>query len=79
MQPIAYTIAETCRVSGIGRTNIYGLIKAGALRARKHGKRTLVLHRDLQRLLENLPPLQESGQRGKRNQPRRRATRRSRS
>jgi excisionase family DNA binding protein len=55
MQPIAYSIAETCRVSGIGRTNIYGLIKAGALRARKHGKRTLVLHDDLRAFLEGLP------------------------
>jgi excisionase family DNA binding protein len=54
---LAYTIREACLASGIGRTTLYQLLKSGALRARKHGKRTLILHGDLQRWLERLPDL----------------------
>jgi excisionase family DNA binding protein len=40
--PIAYSVNEACRVSSIGRTRIYGLIKDGHLKATKLGRRTLV-------------------------------------
>jgi excisionase family DNA binding protein len=53
--PIAYTIAGSCQASGFSRSAIYRLIKQGELRAVKHGKRTLILERDLRKLLEKLP------------------------
>lgn len=40
--PIAYSVRDACRVSSIGRTRLYALIKAGKLDARKIGKRTLI-------------------------------------
>jgi excisionase family DNA binding protein len=55
--PLAYSIAEACARSGIGRTSIYTLIRNGALPARKRGRRTLILAEDLRRCLETLPVL----------------------
>jgi excisionase family DNA binding protein len=54
---LAYTIREACEASGLGRSSIYKLLKSGALRARKHGTRTLILESDLRRWLEKLPEL----------------------
>jgi excisionase family DNA binding protein len=54
---LAMTIAEACAASRIGRTRVYEAIRAGELRARKHGKRTLILADDLRRWLESLPAL----------------------
>lgn len=53
----AYSIAEACARSGIGRTAIYNMINAGQLAARKRGRRTLILADDLRRCLELLPPV----------------------
>jgi excisionase family DNA binding protein len=55
--PLGLGIAEACAMLGIGRTTIYGLIKAGNLRAVKVGRRTIVLYADLQRYAETLPPI----------------------
>jgi hypothetical protein len=52
---IAYTIPETVRVSGIGRTKLYGLIEAGEVAAVKCGARTLVLAVSLQTYIASLP------------------------
>jgi excisionase family DNA binding protein len=49
------SIAEACNVAGIGRTKIYQAITQGQLKARKFGKRTLVLRSELQHFLDNLP------------------------
>ena len=51
----AYTIGEVCAVSSLGRTTIYGAIKAGLLVARKAGRRTVVTHTDLKKFLDDLP------------------------
>jgi excisionase family DNA binding protein len=52
---LAYSIAEACAQSGIGRTAIYSMINAGQLTARKRGRRTLILADDLRRCLKLLP------------------------
>lgn len=49
------SVVEACRVAGIGRTKIYEAISNGSLKARKFGKRTLVLRADLQAFLASLP------------------------
>ena len=53
--PLAYSIAEACEVSRIGRTSIYEAIGSRELIARKHGRRTVILADDLRRWLQNLP------------------------
>lgn len=40
--PIAYSIADACAVSSIGRTRLYQLIAEGRLEACKIGRRTLI-------------------------------------
>lgn len=46
--PLAYTVNDAARVAGISRSYLYLAIKAGHLRPIKMGRRTLILHRDLE-------------------------------
>jgi hypothetical protein len=54
---LAYTIKELATAAGICRDNVYDAIRADQLRAKKFGKRTLVLKVDAQAFLESLPDL----------------------
>lgn len=60
--PLAYTVEAALAVTGIGRTKLYEEIGAGRLVSRKVGARTLILARDLEAWLSNLPvePQQEA-------------------
>ena len=49
------TIQEACAFSGIGKTKLYEAINSGKLKARKAGKRTLILADDLRHYLSSLP------------------------
>lgn len=51
-EPLAYSVADAIRVSSIGKTKLYALIKTGDLEARKIGKRTLILAHSLQAVIE---------------------------
>ena len=51
----AFGVEEAAELSGLGRTSLYQDIKDGRLPARKRGRRTIVLAKDLRRYLENLP------------------------
>jgi excisionase family DNA binding protein len=53
---IGYSMKEAARVSGIGRTTLYTALRRRELRSVKKGARRIILHRDLQRWLEGLPP-----------------------
>ena len=55
MPPIAYSIADAAKAAGVGRTLIYQEIKAGRLRVRKCGKRTIIPADDLRAWLNKLP------------------------
>lgn len=50
----ALSIEETMSATGIGRTKLYELINTGELKAKKIGKRTIVLKADLEDFLSNL-------------------------
>lgn len=52
------SIEEAALLSGLGRTSIYGAVKSGALKARKAGRRTIVLKSDLQAWLAALPTIE---------------------
>lgn len=51
---ISFSIEETLAVTGLGRTKLYELINSGELKAKKIGKRTIILKDDLQDFLLNL-------------------------
>lgn len=51
---LSFSIEETCAATGLGRTKIYALIRENKLKARKSGKRTLILKADLEEFLTNL-------------------------
>lgn len=50
--PLAYTVADACRVSTLCKSQIYNLIRAGKLEARKLGRRTLIPAASLRALIE---------------------------
>ena len=51
-EPLAYSVADACKVSSIGKTLLYSLIAEGRLEARKIGKRTLIPAASLRALIE---------------------------
>jgi excisionase family DNA binding protein len=53
--PLAMTIADVTRRTGIGRTSLFEAIRHGNLRAVKAGTRTLVRTEDLKAYLDRLP------------------------
>ena len=54
-QPLAYSIPEAVRATGLGRTSLYELIATGRIEARKAGKRTLIPAESLRAFLAALP------------------------
>ena len=55
MEKLAYSIREVVEAGGGSRTVVYEAIKSGALKAKKRGKRTIILADDLTQYLEALP------------------------
>lgn len=57
LQPgkLSYTILEFCQATGIARTQVFEYIKRRQLKARKSGRRTLILAGDAQTFLDTLP------------------------
>lgn len=54
---LAYTIAEAVEATGLSDDTLYRKHQAGEITMRKAGRRTLINAADLQRLIDNLPPL----------------------
>lgn len=58
LQREGLSVLEACQIAGIGRTKIYEAIAAKRLKARKLGKRTIVLRTDLRDFLASLPEVE---------------------
>jgi excisionase family DNA binding protein len=56
--PIAVTIPDAVKATGMSRTSIYEALKRGDLSARKAGRRTLIWFADLEAYLASLPTYQ---------------------
>ena len=54
-EKLAFSIPDVVHSSGLCRTLIYAEIRAGRLRARKCGRRTIILRHDLEAFLQGLP------------------------
>lgn len=52
---VAFTIDEFCGSFGVGRSYVYEEIKAGRLKSRKAGRRTLITADDARAWLSSLP------------------------
>ncbi|MGO9430918.1 helix-turn-helix domain-containing protein [Rhodoblastus sp.] len=53
--PLAHDVGDVVRITSFGRTSVYAAIKEGALKARKFGRRTVILDEDLRAWLASLP------------------------
>jgi hypothetical protein len=54
-QQLAYSIPDLIKLSAVGRSSIYEEIGAGRLKARKRGRRTIILREDAEQWLASLP------------------------
>ncbi len=52
---MGYSPDEAAMLAGMCRSNIFKAMKSGSLPARKLGRRTIILHDDLQNFMESLP------------------------
>ncbi len=57
---ISMTIEEACSAIGLGRTKLYEAINSGALKAKKYGKRTIILKCDIEAFLSQLEPYSDT-------------------
>lgn len=53
--PLAVSVGQACRLTGLGRTSLFAAIKRRDLTARKAGRRTLLEISELRRFLGTLP------------------------
>lgn len=58
MTPIAVTIPEAVKLSGLSRSALYEALKRRTITARKAGRRTLISFSDLEAYLASLPTYQ---------------------
>lgn len=56
-QTLTYSIDDTSKVTGICKTKLYEAIRKGELKAKKFGRRTMILRSDLESFLTNLPEM----------------------
>ncbi|WP_299809723.1 helix-turn-helix domain-containing protein [uncultured Roseibium sp.] len=54
-EKLAFQIVEAAKIVGVSRSKLYDEIQQGRLKTRKVGQRTLILKRDLQAWLNDLP------------------------
>lgn len=61
---LTYSINEASKVLSIGKTKLYKAINNGTLKARKYGKRTIILQKDIDSFLNNLDsyPIKSKGE-----------------
>lgn len=52
---LAYDIPAAVAASGIGRTKLFEAMKLGKLKARKLGRKTIILPEDLKAFIQSLP------------------------
>ena len=64
MTKLSLSVEEVIIVTGIGRTTIYSLLASGELKARKIGKRTVILKDDLTEFLKNLQSYPQKSTKG---------------
>jgi excisionase family DNA binding protein len=58
MQPLAVSIPDAVKATGMSRTSIYEALKRAEISAIKSGRRTLIPFADLERYLASLPAYQ---------------------
>jgi excisionase family DNA binding protein len=56
MTQLSLSIEDAAKSIGCGRVKVYQAINSGALKARKFGKRTIILQSDLEDFLASLQP-----------------------
>ncbi|QIG46813.1 helix-turn-helix domain-containing protein [Nordella sp. HKS 07] len=52
---LAHSFESAAEASGVGRSSLYKYAKAGQLKVRKAGRRSIILDDDLREMLANLP------------------------
>ncbi|MDG5751968.1 helix-turn-helix domain-containing protein [Qipengyuania sp. XHP0211] len=59
IEPLAYSMEEAAAMLGISRGKLYRILNVGEIGGKKLGRRTIILHSDLVKFLDNLPNCDE--------------------
>ena len=62
---LAHTIPQAVQASGLSRSATYIALKAGALRVRKAGRRTIIEDLELRGFIERLPTMRDGARTAK--------------
>jgi hypothetical protein len=55
LEPLVVTINDGSRISGRSRSELYRLLVSGKLKAKKNGRRTLIIYESLKQLIDDSP------------------------
>lgn len=55
VEPVNIGLKEACRITGLGKTTIYELIKTGKLTIRKYGAKTLFDYAEVRDFARSIP------------------------
>jgi excisionase family DNA binding protein len=59
-EQLGYSVHESAKLAGVGRSTIYEELATGRLRGRKLGRRTIITESDLREWLAALPAMKPS-------------------
>ena len=51
LKPLTVTVATACKITGLGNTTVWGLVRDQKLEAVRIGRRTLIIYRSLEALV----------------------------
>jgi len=54
LKPITVSIAEACRLTGLGKSSLYKLIQSKKIQRLKHGEKTLIVYISLEEYILQL-------------------------
>ncbi len=53
---LSFNLLEAAEIAGCERTTLYRAAHKGSLRMKKMGRKTIILRKDLEKWLDDLPP-----------------------
>jgi len=70
LKPLTVTVTTACKVTGLGNTTVWGLIRDRKLETVRVGRRTLIIFRSLEALVAPCSGADEQPRRCRRGRPR---------
>jgi len=70
LKPLTVTVTTACKITGLGNTTLWGLVRDQRLEAVRIGRRTLIVYRSLEALVAPCSGADQQPRRCRRGRPR---------